>query len=363
MKADKKKEGRIYICHTYYHVYISVVRELIEQREDNGKADIILSTMSNDFESLNERLNRSGLFEKVMLFDEKPDFSSPEVMKYKNDTGSFLRNMLQRFKYTKKLGILQEESIPTDLSLYKDVYVFCDSDPIGYYLNYKKIRYHALEDGLNCGRLDDQARNSNPGMFGLKKLIAKTGLIFIECGYSRYCKDYIVNDISQNLNPPSNVTEWRCSDNFKKLSREDHLKLIDVFLEKPKELLELFENGDTRPYVMILTEPLCELDVREKIFRDIVDEYKGSYNVIIKPHPRDLLDYAGKFPDAIVITQRFPMEIMNDIPDLVIDKVISVITQVDDVAFAKEKVYLGLDFLDKYEDASVHRKIGSHSDK
>lgn len=35
-----------------------------------------------------------------------------------------------------------------DFKKYQDIYVFCDSDPIGYYLNYKKIHYHAVEDGL-----------------------------------------------------------------------------------------------------------------------------------------------------------------------------------------------------------------------
>ena len=46
-------------------------------------------------------------------------------------------------------------------------------------------------------------------MFPLKVLLSKLGLIFIECGYSRYCIDYIVNGfaglrISENgvsLNP------------------------------------------------------------------------------------------------------------------------------------------------------------------
>ena len=362
MKADKKKNSRIYICHTYYHVYTAVVREILSQRSCDVKADIILSSMSNDFESLNKRLKNSGLFNDVYLFDEQLDKTSPEVMQYKVNTGSFVKNLIQRIKYTKALGKLQEAYMPVDASLYSDVYVFCDSDPIGYYLNYKKIHYHALEDGLNCGRLDDQARNSNQGLFWLKRLIAKTGLIFIECGYSRYCIDYIVNDISQNLNPPKNVVEWRCSDKYKLLTEKDHLLIIDIFLENPKGLLDLFNPEEKKPYLMILTEPLCGLDVRERLFRDIVDNYSDKYKVIIKPHPRDELNYSERFPDTIVITQRFPMEIMNDIPNLTIDKVVSVITQIDDISFAKEKEYLGLDFLDKYEDASVHRKIGSHSD-
>ena len=72
--------------------------------------------------------------------------------------------------------------------------------------------------------------------------------------------------------------------------------------------------------------------------------------------PRDLIDYKTEFPGNIVIRGRFPMEVINDIDDLQVDKLVSVVTQINGVKFAKEIDYLGLDFLDKYEDPAVHRK-------
>ena len=204
---SKRKNGRIYICHTYYHAYIAVVKELVRRHESSDRADIILSTMSNDFGNLKGRLEESKVFDHVYMYDEKEDVTSEEVMSYHRDKGNIVLNLLQRIKYTKLLGKLQEEYIPTDLSTYQDVYVFCDSDPIGYYMNYKKIRYHAVEDGLNSGKLDDQARLANKGAWPLKKAMAAMGLIFIESGYSRYCIDYEVNDISANHKPPKNIVE------------------------------------------------------------------------------------------------------------------------------------------------------------
>ena len=359
MKSVKTKD-RIYICHTYYHVYIAVSKELVRRQTQDGRADIVLSTMSNDFENLRHRLEDSGVFDKVFIYDEKEDVTSEQVMKYHQDRGNIVLNLLQRIKYTRLLGRLQEEYIPTDLSVYADVYVFCDSDPIGYYLNYKKIYYHAVEDGLNSGKLDDQARLANKGAFPLKCLMAKMGLIFIESGYSRYCIDYEVNDISVNHKPPKNTIESPREELDKKLTPKDHDTMVKIFLENPKRLLSQLldrkpEEKDI-PNVMILTEPLCELDVRRKLFADIIDEYKKDNRVIIKPHPRDLLDYEKEFPDAIVIKDRFPMEVLNDINGFTVDKLVSVITQVDNVYFAREMVYLGLDFLDRYEDPSIHRK-------
>ncbi len=354
----KRDNTRIYICHTYYHAYIAVVKELVKRHDSSAKADIMLSTMSNDFGKLKERLERAGVFDKVFMFDEKEDVTSEEVMSYHRDKGNIVANLLQRITYTKLLGKLQEPHIPTDLSAYSDVYVFCDSDPIGYYLNYKKIRYHAIEDGLNSGRLDDQARNANRGAWPLKRAMAALGLIFIESGYSRYCIDYEVNDISANHSLPPNVVEEPREELNNKLTPEDHAILVNIFLEnKDSVVSQLVGDGsDTRPQVMILTEPLCEMDVRKKLFGDIIDEYKEDNRVIIKPHPRDVLDYEKEFPDTVVIRDKFPMEVLGDTEGIKVDKVISVITPMEKVYFAKEIVYLGLDFLDKYEDPSIHRK-------
>ena len=71
--------------------------------------------------------------------------------------------------------------------------------------------------------------------------------------------------------------------------------------------------------MLVLTEPLCELPVREQIFRDIVAKYGKDAQVILKPHPRDVLDYHKLFPDDIVLDGKFPMEILNFIEGLEVD--------------------------------------------
>ena len=107
--------------------------------------------------------------------------------------------------------------------------------------------------------------------------------------------------------------------------------------------------------MLVLTEPLCELPVREQIFRDIVAKYGKDAQVILKPHPRDVLDYHKLFPEDIVLDGKFPMEILNFIEGLEFDQVVSVYTVPDSIHFAKEKVFLGDDFMDLYEDPQKHR--------
>ena len=350
-------KDRIYVCHTFYHAYISVVKELNIPKEKRHGATLVLSTMSNDFGSFGERARNSGLFEDVFMFDEKPDEYFDEVMRYHSDKGNLILNLLQRIKYTKLLGKAQEPFVPVDFKEYKDIYVFCDSDPIGYYLNYKKIGYHAVEDGLDTIKYCDDARYGNRGHFGLKAFLAKMNLIFIENGYSKYCKDMEVNDISALKYSPGNYIEVPRAALFKGIKDEDRHYLMDLFMEDPEGLMLQIKAGDPgKRKVMILSDPVCDFDTRRKIMKDIIKEYAEGASVYIKPHPRDKVDYSEEFKDCIVIRGRFPMEILNEIPEFKMDTVISILTVVDAISFADRKIFLGADFMDRYEEPAIHRQ-------
>ena len=244
---------RVYFCHTFYHAYVACVKELLiaggqgpgsragtdaaAQDASAGRADIVLSTMSNDWGEFPERIRAKGLFHEVLFYDEQTGAEDGELQALHRDRGNLVLNLLQRVRYTKRLGKLQEKHLPVDPGSYDEVNVFCDSDPIGYYLNYRKIRYHAIEDGLNSGKLDNQAMLSNRRAFRIKTRLAKLGLIFIECGYSRYCIDYEVNNLSANFRPPKNTVEVPRKALYERLSAADHALLAEVFLPDRKSVV------------------------------------------------------------------------------------------------------------------------------
>ena len=350
---------RIYVCHTFYHVYVACLKELALPREKQGKATLVLSTMSNDFGNLKERAEVCGLFEEVVMFDEKEDVFFPELKKYHKDRGNIVINMLSRIRYTKLLGKLQEPYIPVDFKQYKDIYVFCDSDPIGYYLSYRKIYYHALEDGLNCIQYYDTARYDNRGHFGLKAWMASKNLIFIQNGYGKYCLDMEINDKSVVPYPCDKYIEQSRAALADRLTDEDKELLLRLFLEDMDGLTDKLDRGASDK-ILVLSEPLCDLDVRKQIFTDIIEQY-GSIDgkpgqILIKPHPRDELDYAKTFPQHIVLSGSFPMELLNFIPELRFKRVVSVFTVPHAIRFAEEIVFLGEDFMDRYEAPELHRQ-------
>ena len=347
---------RIYVCHTYYHVYVTCLKELTLPRPMRGHASLLLSTMSNDFGNLKERAEKSGLFEEVLMFEEKEEHYFPQLAKYHTDHGNLLANLFSRMKFTKLYGKLQEAFVPVDFRKYKDIYVFCDSDPIGYYLNYKKIRYHALEDGLDCICYYDTARYDNRGHFKLKAFLASLNLIFIQNGYSKYCVDMEVNNTSILKYPCPKYIEQPREVLVRRLTQEDKNVILRVFMEDMDGLTRQLETGaNHEKKVLVLSEPLCSLDVRKQLFTDLVEEYGKDAQVLIKPHPRDVLDYREIFPQHIVLDAKFPMEILNFIEGLEFDKVVSVYTVPDSIHFAKEKIFLGDDFMDRYEKPEEHR--------
>ena len=350
-------KARVYVCHTFYHALVAIVKELVMPSKEHGKATLILSTMSNDFGKLDERVRKSGLFEEVLMYNEKEDVTFPKLQKYRKDYGNIVVNMWNRILFTKKFGKLLEPDIPVDFKEYQDIYVFCDSDPIGFYLSYKKIYYHALEDGLDTLKHCDHARFSNRGHFGIKAWMAKHNLIFIQNGYGKYCLDMEVNDISCCPYPLPNYKEVNRNELYGKMTDEDKKLLVSLFIENAGELeQEIARAPKDLPKYLVLTEPLCEPETRKRLFLDVVEEYCKGAVPIIKPHPRDVVNYKELFPNDIVIEGKFPMEILNYIEGINFDKVISVFTVPGAIKFSGEVIFLGPDFLDKYEDPKIHRE-------
>lgn len=364
---------RIYVCHTYYHVYIACLKELArrEGKEDAGKADLVLSKMSNDFRSLKARAQVCGLFDAVIEFDEKDYTFFPELVELKKDRGNIAANMLQRIRFCRRYAELEAPYVPVDFAQYQDIYVFCDSDPIGYYLSWKKIRYHAVEDGLDCIRYRDTARDDNRGHFALKAFMAAQGLIFIQNGYGKYCIDMEVNDLSALDHPIDKMVEVPRDLLTARLTDADKDLLTRLFIENRDQLAQaLGKAGESgRPKVLILTEPLCkDLAMRRRLFEDMIREY-GTVDgqeavIVVKPHPRDKLDYTEIFPQHIVLDGFFPMEILNFVGregEMLFDRVVTVFTVPSSIHCAREKVYLGAPYMDRYEDPEEHRSVTNSS--
>lgn len=359
-KKSSEKQSRIYICHTYYHVYVTFLKELKLRAEEtvSSKADLVLSKMSNDFEDLKSRVESTGLFRQVIEFDEKREDFFPELAKWRKGGGGFLGNLYCRIQFTRRYARLEAPFIPVDFRQYEDIYVYCDSDPIGYYLNQNRIPYHALEDGLNCLKNFDAARYDNRGHFRLKAFLSMyLNLIFVQNGYGKYCLDMEVNDISAIRYPCPRYIQQSRQELVDRLTEADKELILTAFIRDKETLERQIEDSDkVGDKILILTDPLCTLEIREKIFRDIIRKYEAEGTIFLKPHPRDVLDYRKIFAEYPQFDATIPMEMLNFFPGLRFRKVVAVFTEVKAIQFADEVVRLGADFMDAYEDPLIHRQ-------
>lgn len=115
-RKGNKMNDRIYICHTYYHAYVAFLKELYLRREKGveaaGAASLVLSSMSNDFEQLGERVKATGLFADVIPFDEKREDYFPELQAFRRDRGNIVSNMWQRIRFTRRYAKLEAPLFP-----------------------------------------------------------------------------------------------------------------------------------------------------------------------------------------------------------------------------------------------------------
>ena len=386
MRKNNKPKTRIYVCHTFYHVYVSILKEMklvrTQPPAQYKKADIALSSISTNFENLGNRLKKTGIFDKVYALCEKREDFFPELAKYRANYGNVVKHMINRMIFTKKLAKLEEPYLgKIGFRAYEDIYVFCDSDPIGYYLNYKHIYYHAVEDGLDCLKNLDDAYVANSSHFKLKTWFSRMNLIFVMNGWGKYCLDMEINDRSVvPTDCPRFVVEPR-KPLEQALTKEQKKLMIEAFIDDAAGLMEQlkpsYAHGRTmeiaasqhapgaasnacsiegEEFACFLTEPHpVDEEARKRVCLDVIEKYCKGFRVIIKPHPRDTIDYVNLCPEAVVLRGRFPVEVLNFFEGLKIKRAVSILTTaMNSMDFVEEKLNLGASFWDAYEDPEKH---------
>jgi hypothetical protein len=341
---------RVYICHTYYHVYVSLLKELNNRHVRNGKADIVLSTVSTDFKNLKDRLEKSQVFNKVLVLNEKNDIElfGDELKNYRS--GNLLVKLFNNIKYTRELATRLSVFIDIDFSKYNEIFVYVDGDPIGHYLNYKKIKYCAVEDGLDSLKYADYLFKQK--FFGLKKVLARLGIIFMPYGFSKYAVTVEVNDKKSVYTPKRKTIELPRKMLADGLDDREKRLIYEIFMSEYSINNNMAINKKTALLVVqpLYPEVLGDIEQQLQLYKDLIDEYCKEFIVYIKPHPRDKLNYIQYFKKCIILERYFPIEVLNFSNLLHFDRAITVYsTAIDAIDFVDEKITVGKDFLEKYK--------------
>ena len=177
-----KNENNLFICSTYYHILISLIKAL----KNNEKNTILICNYWGDrtiFKNKDfiERIINSNIFEKVYLFDLYDKYSR-------------YININKKVNIIKKFFIIKDIAKKVDIYFKKigKIYIFNDTIPIGRAINLKKIKYYLIEDGTDYfKKYNEEGINAKKNSY---KLIKKKIFNLTDLGYSSNIINIEVND-------------------------------------------------------------------------------------------------------------------------------------------------------------------------
>ena len=130
--------------------------------------------------------------------------------------------------------------------------------------------------------------------------------------------------------------------------------------EKRKMILDIIDGRSSRfdfsglsreCKTILLTQPMtndCGLSDEEQValYRPFVERYSDG-GVVVKPHPRDKLEYEHWFPNCRILRTRVPMQLLNAF-GLDFDRVITICSSsVSDMSANVELIWIGTEANDK----------------
>ena len=320
----------IYICHTVYHLLISIIKGIV-----NGeKNDILIyKTLPNSMYFIH-RMEELKIFNKIILFDcDDSEFSdmciiaNNPIRKYKDG----LKRLRKKYDFT----CLDD----------RNIYIFNDNSIVGAYLQMTKKKYRIIEDGLDCYKQIHKVHRFYFGRYvRIKKLF---GLGLYSFGSSKYVQSIEINDkMGIDLPVKNKFIEVPRKELFERLTEEQKELILKIFLPKDDIIKEIKGNS-----TLVITQPLFFdklVDSEEKqirIYEDIVQNYSIG-KVIIKPHPRDTLNYEKYFKGCVVIKEKYiPLEILNFISGLKIKRTVTAFsTAIQAIDYCDEKICLGMEW-------------------
>lgn len=324
----------VYICHTPYHLLISLAKVLTNpERKSTG---LIVANRSFIGDEVLERMKEAGIFDSVILHEDA-DMYSRSYHETKNPLKRrhILKNIINEFH----IEDLRE----------KNIYIFNDDSSYGISMNFCKIPYHLIEDGLNCFQAKYFVRDKS-----WKKRIAKIvqkafGIDVPTFGDSPNMIDIEVNDKEGvNVGNASLIIELPRKELFDRLTEQAKRSIVDIFLGDELKHMD-FNKRDS---VLILTQPLeksglMTMDDKLGLYEKIIKENK-QYDIFIKVHPReDSSVYQDRFPECHMFSHNnVPIEVFSFISDAHFSKAITVFsTSMESLSFVDQKIVLGKEWV------------------
>jgi hypothetical protein len=252
-----------------------------------------------------------------------------------------------------------------DLKAYDEILANDGVSTINFRLNFQKIPYvvseHARGNFKNIVPLHIVA-------VYLTMILDCLNIIVAYSGMSKYVKALEVdrNEKLACYTKHKPIRECRINNLEKALTDEQRNQIYQIYA-KAFDLPLYFD----REVNLLLTGPLAH-DKAVESEEDQINCYKDAVAqncddtmpLLVKPHPRDTVDYSKVFPDAIVVDKIVSSEVLSLSNSLKINKVVTIYsTSISSFRNAKQLIMLGGEFLDNYHHTSKYVGVKITSDE
>jgi len=286
---------------------------------DNGNSySLILSDCAANLKPMASVLRESSLFDSVQFFPcEK--YQSYYRLYYcqfpKNVILKALTICKNHWKLIRRQKDFKNFRFPFDLDFSVYDKIICTEGPYitNAYLATNHMYFTVTEQAKNhIQTLSIQAALFYWIIAIFDKMKILTGIRFS----TKYCNEIIVNSADGITGLPAKcvngkkITVWNVEENIAKLDTDQKDRIYSLYAKAYH--LNLDYN---RKYDLLLTNPLYEDSYlpsetsHVNFYKDMIEKH-FSNPVLIKPHPRDHVDYKKYFPETIVIDKNISSEIL-----------------------------------------------------
>ncbi len=330
---------KLYVCSTYYHILITMVKALLSKE----CFDLYLFNGISGYENLIDKIERTDCFDNIYIYDQ---------LRIRDATLS--KNFIEKILFNRRrLKRAVEKYSTLDFRQYSDIYIYSDHSSLGKYMVLKDIKFHLIEDALDFFKYFDRYYSVHPNDYtpGTLRYFLRKNIAYLQWGMSEAVLDIEVNDKDGIKIPTDKVIEVPRKKMFDALDKAQKLLIYNTFAS------EKHIDRKEQKSVLICTQPLFKdkfvLSVEEqgKVFDKAVKEFTDrGYFVVIKPHPRDEMDYMPiiKKYGCGYIDRTLPSEVLNFDPNIHYDIAASITsTSINFLDFAEEKIFLGHEFIER----------------
>lgn len=288
----------IYVVSTYYHALISCTKQLLSRKN----ADILCTDYIPCGRALADKIRESGLFDRAFFIGSIKEYRPHNLVDY-------------ALCYHKKNAELIEKQLTFSFYDYGEINVFHDDIWAAHYLKDRRIRYRLIEDGLDSFKIISGTKFSYMlPKKGIKTNIKKLfGIGYLFCGLDPVTCEVEVNDINGveiSGFASDKLVEVPRKTMFGSLTKTDIEVLKKIFMKDTPQ----FDAGRS---AILLTQPLfvdglvSSAEEQIDLYKKLVKENVSDECLVIKPHPRDTVDYLPIFPQAVIVDKNMPIEMLE----------------------------------------------------